>query len=148
MSTSWLFVQNSTSRSACPHAQITLANDEEPTLCCRSCGKRWTFVPAGETPRYCAENDPSYPGMLDNRGWSRSARVAITEDVIVESPRGSTPVARRWRDSGVAWFWTDDRSDFGSVFLETGRYVATTIRGSASFEDLVDAKTFVEEHSS
>ena len=80
MSTPWLFTQNSTPRSACPHEQITLANDEEPTLCCRSCSKRWTFVPAGETPRYCPDDDPTYPGMLDNRGWSKSTRVAMGDD--------------------------------------------------------------------
>ena len=76
----WLFTQNSTSCSACPHEQILLVNDEEPTLCCRSCGKRWTFVPAGELPRYCSEEDPKYPGMLDNRGWSKSTRVTMVDD--------------------------------------------------------------------
>jgi hypothetical protein len=34
-----LFAQNSTSCSACQHEQILLANEEEPTLCCRSCCK-------------------------------------------------------------------------------------------------------------
>jgi DNA-binding transcriptional regulator YiaG len=78
----WLFTQNSTSRfrSACQHEQILLANEEEPTLCCRSCCKRWTFVPAGKLPRYCSEDDPKYPGMLDNRGWSKSTRVAMVDD--------------------------------------------------------------------
>lgn len=77
----WLFAQNSASYySACTHAQITLANDEEPSLGCRSCGKRWTFVPAGSTPRYCADDDPEYPSMLDNRGWPNTARVAMTAD--------------------------------------------------------------------
>lgn len=81
MNSPWLFTQNSTPRSVCQHEQITLANDDGPTLCCRSCGKRWTFVPAGETPRYIADDDPTFPGMLDNRGWSRSARVTIAEDL-------------------------------------------------------------------
>lgn len=76
----WLFTQNSTERSVCQHVQILLANDEVPTLCCRSCGKRWTFVPAGELPRYCAEDDSKYPGMLDNRGWSKSTRVTMVDD--------------------------------------------------------------------
>jgi hypothetical protein len=76
----WLFAQNSTSYSACQHEQILLANDEVPTLCCRSCGKRWTFVPAGELPRYCSEDDPKCPGMLDNRGWSKSTRVTMGDD--------------------------------------------------------------------
>jgi len=58
------------------------------------------------------------------------------------------PGVRSWRDSGVAWFWSDAREDFGSVVLEAGRYVASTVRGSASFEVLADAKKFVEEHSS
>lgn len=80
MSTPWLFTQNSTPRSACPHEQIMLANDEGPILSCRSCGKRWTFVPAGEIPRYCADDDPTYPGMLDNHDWSKSTRVAMVDD--------------------------------------------------------------------
>jgi hypothetical protein len=81
MSAPWLFTQNSTPRSACPHEQITLANDEEPALCCRSCGKRWTFVPAGQIPRYCADDDPTYPGMLDNRGWSKTSRVVMAGEI-------------------------------------------------------------------
>jgi hypothetical protein len=32
--------------------------------------------------------------------------------------------------------------------LQAGTYVATTVRGSAHFETLADAKDFVEEHSS
>jgi hypothetical protein len=76
----WLFTQNSTLYSACQHEQILLANDEVPTLCCRSCGKRWTFVPVGELPRYCSKDDPKYPGMLDNRGWSKSTRVSMVDD--------------------------------------------------------------------
>lgn len=76
----WLFTQNSTQRSACQHEQILLANDEAPTLCCRSCGKRWTFVPTGELPRYCSENDPKYPGVLDNRGWSNTTRVRMADE--------------------------------------------------------------------
>jgi len=63
-------------------------------------------------------------------------------------PRAPNPAVRRWRCSGYAWFWSDDRSDFGSVILQAGRYVATTVRGSAEFEVLGDAKDFVEEHSS
>ncbi len=55
---------------------------------------------------------------------------------------------RRWRNSGVAWFWGDAREDFGSVIREADRYIAMTVRGSASFEILGDAKDFVEEHSS
>ena len=189
---SWLFAQNSTSLSACQHAQITLANDEVPALCCPSCGKRWSFVPAGATPRYCADDDPMYPGMLDNRGWSKTVRAAITDDhghgaaiardvrlgrtsqeicdeiiakvgmmadartpemqarydAAVARERGSKPSTRHWRNSGVAWFWSGDREDFGSVILEAGRYVATTVRGTAAFDSLVDAKGFVEEHSS
>jgi hypothetical protein len=87
MNPSWLFTQNSTQSSACPHTQIALGNDETPTLHCRSCGKRWTFVPAGATPRYCADDDLTYPGMLDNRGWSKSARVAMLDDHAVSAPR-------------------------------------------------------------
>lgn len=60
----------------------------------------------------------------------------------------SNPTARHWRNSGVAWFWSGDREDFGSVILDAGQYVATTVRGTATFESLVDAKDFVEEHSS
>ena len=60
----------------------------------------------------------------------------------------SNPAVRHWRNSGVAWFWSGDREDFGSVILEAGQYVATTVRGTATFESLVDAKDFVEEHSS
>ena len=60
----------------------------------------------------------------------------------------SNPAIRRWRDSGVAWFWSSDREDFVSVILEAGRYVSTTVRGSARFSSLADAKSFVEEHSS
>ena len=37
-------------------------------------------LPAGATPRYCADGDPTYPGMLDNRSWSKSARVAMLDD--------------------------------------------------------------------
>ncbi len=77
--TSWLFTQNSTPPSACPHERILLANDMEPTLCCDRCGKRWSFVPAGETPRYYPDDDPTYPGMLDDRGWSKSTRVTMLE---------------------------------------------------------------------
>ena len=66
----------------------------------------------------------------------------------VDLSNRSNPTVRHWRDSGVAWFWSDDREDFGSVILEAGRYVATTVRGTATFESLVDAKNFVEEHSS
>ena len=80
--------------------------------------------------------------MLDNRGWSRTTRVAVTD------PTHRNPAVRSWRDSGVAWFWSSDREDFGCVFLEAGRYIATTVRGTASFEVLDDAKDFVEEHSS
>ena len=58
------------------------------------------------------------------------------------------PAVRHWRNSGVAWFWNDEREDFGSVFLQAGQYVAITVRGSARFECLADAKRFVEEHSS
>jgi hypothetical protein len=32
MNPSWLFTQNSTPPSACPHTQIVLGNDETPTL--------------------------------------------------------------------------------------------------------------------
>ena len=67
--------------------------------------------------------------------------------VDVPSKR-SNPAVRRWRDSGVTWFWSSDREDFGSVILEKGQYIAATARGSASFETLTDAKAFVEEHSS
>jgi hypothetical protein len=63
-------------------------------------------------------------------------------------PVRRNPATRHWRDSGVAWFWSDDRADFGSVILEARRYIATTARGSVSFEVLGDAKDFVEEHSS
>lgn len=78
MEMTWLFTQNSTCpSSSCQHAQVALENDETPALRCLSCGKAWTFVPTGETPRYCPDDDPRYPGMLDNRGWSRSSRVAI-----------------------------------------------------------------------
>lgn len=66
-------------------------------------------------------------------------------------PRGHRtpkPAVRSWRSSGVAWFWGDDREDFGSVIVDAGRYVATTVRGSARFGTLTDAKDFVEEHSS
>ena len=80
MNPSWLFTQNSTPPSACPHEQILLGNDRTPALHCRSCGKQWTFVPAGVTPRYCADDDPTYPGMLDNRGWSKSTRVTMLDD--------------------------------------------------------------------
>lgn len=59
-----------------------------------------------------------------------------------------TTVARSWRTSGVAWFWSTDREDFGNVVFENGQYVATTVRGSARFESLDDAKDFVEERSS
>jgi hypothetical protein len=90
MNPPWLFAQNSTPRSACPHEQITLANDRGPTLSCRSCGKRWTFVPAGETPRYCPEDDPTYPGMLDNRGWSNALRVALIDETEEQLRRGRT----------------------------------------------------------
>jgi hypothetical protein len=75
----WLFAQNSTGSGGCRHAQILLGNDEVPTLCCRSCGKRWTFVPAGKRPLYCSEDDPKYPGMLDNQGWSESTRVRMVD---------------------------------------------------------------------
>jgi hypothetical protein len=55
---------------------------------------------------------------------------------------------RRWRCTGFSWFWSDARDDFGSVISQAGRYIATTVRGSAEFDILGDAKTFVEEHSS
>lgn len=58
------------------------------------------------------------------------------------------PRTRRWRCTGYAWFWGDDRYDFGSVLPRAGLYVATTARGSAEFQVLGDAKDFVEEHSS
>jgi hypothetical protein len=73
----WLFAQNSIAPSTCGHSQIALSNDEVPTLSCQSCGKRWTFVPEGEMPRYCEVDDPKFPGMLDNRGWPNDARVEI-----------------------------------------------------------------------
>jgi hypothetical protein len=57
-------------------------------------------------------------------------------------------LSRSWRCTGFSWFWGDARDDFGSVISEAGRYVATTVRGSAEFDVLGDAKTFVEEHSS
>jgi hypothetical protein len=57
-------------------------------------------------------------------------------------------LARSWRCTGFAWFWGNDRDDFGSVLSQAGRFVATTARGSAEFDILGDAKTFVEEHSS
>jgi hypothetical protein len=77
----WLFTQNSTGSGGCWHSQILLANDEVPTLCCRSCGKCWTFVPAGKCPLYCSEDDPKYPGMLDNQGWSKSTRVRMVDEL-------------------------------------------------------------------
>jgi hypothetical protein len=147
---SWIFAQNSTCPSPCPHAQIGLLNDDVPTLSCRACGKRWTFVPAGESPRYYAEDDPSCPGMLDSWGWAKSMHVTIMGAAV--GARASKPsAARRWSSSngGNAWFWSDDRADFGFVFKkDDGRYGASTCRGSATFEDLTAAKNFVEEHSS
>jgi len=59
-----------------------------------------------------------------------------------------TSTVRSWRTSGTTWFWNDSREDFGCVFFEAGKYVATTVRGTARFEALDDAKDFVEEHSS
>ena len=70
---------------------------------------------------------------------------------IQTGPRGHRspePAVRSWRSSGVAWFWGDAREDFGSVTADAGRYLATTVRGSARFATVADAKDFVEEHSS
>ena len=61
---------------------------------------------------------------------------------------GSRPGRRSWRTSGAVWSWGDGRDDYGSVFGSAGRYVASTARGSATFEALADAKDFVEEHAS
>jgi len=55
---------------------------------------------------------------------------------------------RTWRGTGDSWRWGDDRDDFGHVVVGAGCYIATTVRGSAEFEVLRDAKDFVEEHSS
>jgi hypothetical protein len=63
-------------------------------------------------------------------------------------PENEEKRSRRWRCTGFSWFWGDERDDFGSVISHAGRYVATTVRGSAEFDIPGDAKTFVEEHSS
>jgi len=55
---------------------------------------------------------------------------------------------RCWRSNGYAWFWGDEREDYGNVTRKDHRFIATTVRGTASFEVLGDAKDFVEEHSS
>lgn len=78
-----LFAENSTSAApgrvgfSCSHRQLALANDDEPTITCRACGKRWSFVPDGETPRYTNDDHPSYPNTLDNVGWRTGVRVVM-----------------------------------------------------------------------
>lgn len=76
----WRFAQNSATGGGCGHEQIALMNDETPTIQCSRCGKRWSLVPSGVEPIYCAANDATYPGMLDNRGWPishRDVRIAM-----------------------------------------------------------------------
>jgi diadenosine tetraphosphate (Ap4A) HIT family hydrolase len=88
---------------------------------------------------------PRFTGDHPNpRGGVRAVRPGRSDYTL----QSRTDMVRRWRNSGVAWLWSDDREDFGTVFSKDGRYVGTTVRGSATFESLDDAKDFVEEHSS
>jgi hypothetical protein len=58
------------------------------------------------------------------------------------------PRKRYRRDTGYSWIYCDGRHDYGSVIREGGQLVATTVRGSARFDVVGDAKDFVERHSS
>lgn len=61
----------------CQHRQLALANDDEPGITCRSCGRRWVFVPDGESPTYFGDDHPSYPNMLDNTRFRKGVRVVM-----------------------------------------------------------------------
>ena len=73
----WIFAESYASGTGCQHSSLALLNEPEPVLRCCSCSKQWVFVPAGAETSYFDDDDPSFPSMIDNRGWPKGQRAVV-----------------------------------------------------------------------